>query len=361
MTLGKEASIAADSTMTSSPAQAADASPQIRRATRTYGKRREELPAEGTAHSVLYAASSLENIHKTAPPGLKETIPASSPEKMPMDPFDAFMENHEAGGWHNAGKFGKDFLMANLQSEQEDFLPKDESAGREKGREIGTSILEESNPDSQSAKEDSFSKFSYSWRGKLAEIDKAFEDDVPESTSISDKPNDILSFGKAMLLREPDSSVIRPASTSTGVLTPPPFISDDVFNGPPSTLSCGDAPHSFFSLSSPHRSRRPKICVVRDSDSEEELPKGSSSTARSTSGHDSFVSAKSRSLSTPPTSDEDIPSKISMDLKLSHSRKSDISVSVPPPELSSKERKRGRKSRRTKVKVIPGQPTVKTR
>jgi hypothetical protein len=50
-----------------------------------------------------------------------------------------------------------------------------------------------------------------------------------------------------------------------------------------------------------------------------------------------------------------------MDLKLSHSRKSDISVSVPPPELSSKEGKRGRKSRRTKVKVIPGQPTVKTR
>src|SRR5258708_22985788 len=138
MLLGKEASILADSTVSSSP-QAADASPQIKRATRTYGKRREEPLAEETTASTLYPTSFLENVHKTAPPGLKETIPASSPVKIPMDPnaLDAIMWDEKPGRLHDGGQFEKGSPMeSDLHSEQEASLPRFKPAWKAKQMDI---------------------------------------------------------------------------------------------------------------------------------------------------------------------------------------------------------------------------------
>jgi len=355
MLLGKEASIIADSTVSSSPAQAADASPanaspQIKRATRTYGKRREEPLAEETIASTWYLTSFSENVHKTAPPGLKETIPASSPVKIPMDPdaLDAIMWDEKPGRRRDAGQIEKGSPMeSDSHSEQEGSLPRFKAAWRAKQIESDREISEEG--DLLSKRENS----SFGWREKMAKIDKAFEDHLPESTSTSDKPK---AFGKAMLLQEVNSDAIQSGSTGACASTPPTSLTNDVFSGPPSSLSRFDAPHSPFLLSSPpapHRPRCPKRRVVRDSDSEEELRKNSSSTAPSTSGHNSFVSVESRSSSTQPTSDEDVPSKISVNPKLSHSRKPESPrVSALPFGLTELSSKRGRKSKRTKLKVI---------
>ena len=393
MVLGKEASIIADSTVSSSPPQAADASPQIRRAARTYGKRREE-PLAVAAASTWYATPSSENIHKTAPPGLKETIPASSPAKMPMD-LDAVMGDDELGRQHKAGQTEKDSnsLESDSHPEQEDPSPRFKSVWRGKQMEIDDSsprssfgwkekmmkfdqTFEEDIPastptscdpkliseegDFHSEQENSLPELLFGWKANPIEIG---DDGIPESRSPSDKPKDSLSFGKAMLLQEANAGTIQPGST--GTCTTPPLSPSDVFNGSPSTLSRPDAPQSPFSLSSPpapHRSRRPRRHVVCESDSEEERRKGSSSTAPSTSGHNSFVSVKSRSSSTQPTSDEEVPSKISVNPKLSLSWKPGSSrVSAPPINAQELSSKRGRKSKQTKLKVNPTRPTVKIR
>jgi len=356
MLLGKEASIIADSTVSSSPAQAANASPQIKRATRTYGKRREEPLVEGTTASTWYPTSSSENVHKTAPPGLKETIPASSPVKIPMDSdaLDAIMWDDKPGRRHNGSQIEKGSpTESDSHLENEHSLPKFKTAWRAKLMEIDRESSEEG--DLQSERKNN----SFGWRERMMEIDKAFKDDSPDATSTSDKLKDTYSFGRAMLLQEANSGTIQAGARAS---TPPPSVSDDVFNGPSSSLSRLDASQSPFLLSSstaPDRSCYPKRRVVRDSDSEEEIRKDSSSTDPSTSGHNSFLSVKSRSSSTQPTSDEDMPSKISVNPKLSHSRKPESPrVSVPPFGLTELSSKRGRKSKRTKLKVFLTRPSV---
>lgn len=324
MALGKEASIAADSTMFSSPAQAGDVSPQIRRATRTYGKRREDPPAD----CVWLPTFSLENIHKTAPPGLKETIPASSPT-INSEVLDVIVRNDEQGPHHNASQTEKDCLGVDSQSEQDE------------------------------CQENASPIYIYPWKKMLKVIDT--DDDDSESIATSDKPKNT---GKAMLLWNTDSGTTRPSTASPRLFTPRPSVFD-VFNDPPSTLSLTDAPQSSSSFSSPvhaHRSQILKRRVVPDSDSEEELQKGSSSTVRSSTGHNSFISANPRSWSTPPTSDEDVPHKIpvnSMDQKPESSR-----VSVPRLEFAKVPEKDGKgslKGRQTKIKVILSRQTVDVR
>ena len=351
MTLGKDASIVADSTMSSSPARVPDASPQIKRATRTYGKRREEPVTEGTTDSTWYPTSSSESIHKTAPPGLKETVPASSPEKMVMDYpiiFDAILGHDKAGRRHDVGDIerGSHSLESGLQGAWA-------KCGRWKQDMVKIDkIFDDDIPESE--QENSSPK--YSLGKKLFKIDQAFED-IPESTSTSLEAT--FSFGKALLLHDANCNIVHPGCTRTESLTPPLTISDDVFNGPPSTLSRPDVPQSPFSLSSPIvRPNRSRHRIVRDSDSEAECQKGSSSTAPSTSNHSFF---KSRSWSTPPTSDEDMPSKISVNSKPSQHHKSNLSqVSSPVDslELPSKDGNRVRKPKRTKIKVIPALPTL---
>ena len=247
MVLGKEASIIADSTVSSSPPQAADASPHIKRATRTYGKRREEPLVEAAAFT-WYATSSSENIHKTAPPGLKETIPASSPAKMPMD-LDAITRDDELGRQHKAGQTEKDSnsleedpapkskfawrgkLMdliseeGDSQSAQEDSSPRSSFGWKEKLMEVDNTFEEDipaSTPtscdpkliseedDFPSEQENSLPGLLFGWKAKLIEIDKTFDDGIPESRSPSDKLKDSLSFGKAMLLQEANTGTIQP-------------------------------------------------------------------------------------------------------------------------------------------------------
>lgn len=328
MTLGKEVSIAADSTISSSPPQAGDLSPQIKRVTRTYGKRRAEAPADCS----WGITCSLENIHKTAPPGLKETIPGSSPQKMPIysDAFDAIMRNDKLGPHHNASQTEKEGDSHSVP-------------------DVPLEHQENASP-----------VYIYPWQKMLHAIDTG---DDSESTATFDKPKNT---GKAAFLWDTDSGTIQPRTGSPHLFTPRPSVSDDVFNDPLSTLSPTDAPHSPFSFSSPpahaRRSQGLKRRVVPDSDSDEELQKGSSSTVRSSTGHNSFISANPRSWSTPPTSDEEVPHKKPVD---SNSRKPESSrVSVPRLDFTKvpgKEGKRDHKGRQTKIRVILSRQTVDIR
>lgn len=79
MPLGKDLSIVADSTVSSSPLRDS-AKSEIKRPTRTYG-RKKSPPAEdieASTSSSLLAAPSRASVHQTGPPGLDEEVPPSS-------------------------------------------------------------------------------------------------------------------------------------------------------------------------------------------------------------------------------------------------------------------------------------------
>ena len=300
MSIGKEYSIVADSTVSSSPQLTPDASALVKRPLRTYGRRREELPTEDAGISVAFLRSihgNADSIHCTAPPGLSEEVPPSSPRTNPPGRGDT---------------------------------------------------NDDETPES--------TKFNYAWRTKLMDLDED-EDDLPEendppTTSLSGQPNLLhVAAGKST-----DPSL----RTKPPVLQPSPSASDDVFcshalDSPPQIVSAKPS----FVLSSPAVGPTRNSRVIQDSDSEPEALKDSSSTTPSSSSQlRNLISPKSPSLSTPPTSEDDMPANI-LTKPRSTGRRKPLSASrgsVPPLEFSeglSNDVKRpsGTKHKSRKLKV----------
>ncbi|KIM45915.1 hypothetical protein M413DRAFT_297297 [Hebeloma cylindrosporum] len=287
--------------MSSSPQLTPDAS-SAKRPLRTY-RRREEPPAEDAGTSVTSLGSiyaNADSVHCTAPPGLSEEIPPSSPRT-----------SHAVRGHTN-----------------------DDEA-----------------PESP--------KFDYKWRTELKRLDED-EDDLPED---NDPPTASV-FGQPHILHvaagiSTDSS----SRTKSHVSKPSPPASDDVFcgsnldkNASPSQIS--SAKPSFV-LSSPAVGRARNSRVIQDSDSEPEPLKDSSSTTPSSSSQlQHLISPKSRSLSTPPTSEDDMPGNILTKPRSSGRRKPLAASrgSVPPLEFnegpsSEVRRPSGTKQRSRKFKA----------
>lgn len=299
MSIGKEYSIVADSTVSSSPQLAPDASALIKRPLRTYGRRREEPPAEDAGISITFPGhihGNADSVHCTAPPGLSEEVPPSSPRM-----------NHPG------------------QCDTND----DEA------------------PES--------TKFNYTWRTELKRLDED-EDDHPEEND----PRTTSLFGQPNLLHvaagtSTDSSL----RTEPRVLQPPSSASDDVLCGlsldSPQIISAKPS----FVLSLPAVGHTRSSRVIQDSDSEPEALKGSSSTTPSSSSQlQNLISPKSPSLSTPPTSEDDMPANI-LTKPRSTGRRKPLTASrgsIPPLEFSESpssevRRPNGTKSKSRKLKV----------
>lgn len=318
MPLEHEYSIVADSTISSSPQllsvlreeRDSDASPQIKRPARTYGRRQEvSVPVEEAEIQSSFFSSSLSHrsTHHTAPPGLSEEIPPSSPLTQAADP--------EATTYENAD--GEIALTA----------PK---------------------------------KYEFSWRRQLREMEDD-DDGVNPLAPASQVALAPTGFGRPFLLKDSFSS--NKKSSETAETTPRlPSGSDDIFSDSLSqreqTSSHASSFHDSFVLSSPKvapPTRKRLSKVVRDSDSEPE-PKASSSTSPSSSQPlHNINTPKSRSLSTtPPTSDDEMAGK-----KLDKGKRKGIENtrdSVPPinlieAPLSESRARASTKSGKAKVKV----------
>jgi len=297
MSLGKEYSIIADSTISSSPQLIPDASALVKRHLRTYGRRREEPPAEDAGNSATFLGSihgSADSVHCTAPPGLSEEVPPSSPRT-----------NHAGRGDTN-----------------DDEAPQ-------------------------------FTKFDYAWRTKLKRLDEE-EDDLPEENDSSTTSL----FGQANLLHVPaGKSTDLNSRTEPCILKPPPSISDDVFSGldldknasPPQIFSAKPS----FVLSPPAIGPTRNSRMIQDSDSEPEALKDSSSTTPSSSSQlQHLISPKLRSLSTPPTSEDDMQANI-LTKPRSTGRGKPLATSrgsVPPLEFSEGPSREVRRPSGTKQK-----------
>lgn len=85
MLLGKEHSLVADSTLSSSPQSDSKSNTPtlIHRPVRTYGRRRDDGPTsnglDAPSSSLAPSSASRDSVHNTAPPGLSEEVPPSSP------------------------------------------------------------------------------------------------------------------------------------------------------------------------------------------------------------------------------------------------------------------------------------------
>jgi mediator of replication checkpoint protein 1 len=297
MSIGKEYSIVADSTISSSPQLAPDASTLVKRPLRTYGRRREEPPAEDAGISVTFLGhihGNADSVHCTAPPGLSEEVPPSSPRT-----------NHPGRCDTN-----------------------DDEA-----------------PES--------TKFNYTWRTELKRLDDDHpEENDPRTTSLFGQPN--------LLHVATGTSTDSSLRTEPRVLQSPPSASDDVLYGlsldsPPQIVSAKPS----FVLSPPAVSRTRNSRVIQDSDSEPEALKGSSSTTPSSSSQlQNLISPKSPSLSTPPTSEDDMPANI-LTKPRSTGRRKPLTASrgsVPPLEFSESpssevRRPSGTKPKSRKLKV----------
>ena len=90
MLLGKEHSLVADSTLSSSPQSdsKSNALTHIHRPVRTYGRRRDDGPTSNgldtPSSSLTPSPASRYSIHNTAPPGLSEEVPPSPPPRVPV-------------------------------------------------------------------------------------------------------------------------------------------------------------------------------------------------------------------------------------------------------------------------------------
>ena len=268
MLLGKENSLVADSTVSSSPQSDSNTFTHIHRPVRTYGRRRDDGPTSNgldtPSSSLAPSSASRDSIHNTAPPGLSEEVPPSPPPHF-------------------------------------------------SDCEISMSCVDEE------GSTQSLPKFEFSWREGLRRLDE--DDDLNPSTSFI--PN------------EDDAS----KRESTNAMAPAVIDDVDVFGGshpsvdgrsPPNSVSADD-----FRLSSPQVStrtrtrRKPK--VICDSDSDSEPSKGSSSATPASALH-LLNTPHSGSSSTQPTSEDDMPVKIST--KLPSRRKTARSSRVSDTHLT---------------------------
>ena len=368
MPLEKDFSMVADSTVSSSPA--ADASVQIKRAARTYGKRRNEFlegPTDSTSQLTLRAGT----IHNTAPPGLQETVPPSSPAKSMTSAIDEFSHGEACNAFQEpVFECGSGHIQVaqdrGAHLEQGGHSPKvkcdwrkrlddlednnaaeatTNSSGRTQVKQDGGAHLEQ---DGHST------KFKYEWRKRLEEIDEGsdMEDNDASAEAPRNKaPKVSFLFGNARLLQEAKGDTKQLDSAMTEP-TPLPSVANDVFSCP---LPSPPGPGLSFALSSPpattQRSRRRRRILVQ-SDSEDEHLKDSSSTAPSTSGRASLESPKSRTSSTQPTSDEELPSKVSVEQKRANGTGPVHLSALEVADLTSHVGNKGRRDGKGKSKVI---------
>ncbi|KAJ3514879.1 hypothetical protein NLJ89_g2100 [Agrocybe chaxingu] len=311
--LEKEFSLIADSTASSSPRPDVNAPKVvIKRAARTYGRRREQPLTEDTDNSIAHSEptpSAYDIIHNTAPPDLSDLVPStSSPHQTKSDADQSVSDTNDASNSRLKDAFG--------------------------------------------------------WKAKLAAMDEDENAlDSPIAPSKHDHAPKQSLFGNPLLLNGSDNSKAGFGMPTGNHRSPAaPSAPDDVFRGPvssdqPSSPTQGE---TSFRLSSPQvseRIRKRTRKVVRDTDSEEEPPKDSSSTVASTSSRHLLGTPKSRSPSTQPTSEDDMPAKISAKPRLKGSRKfTNKRLSVTPlafTEEPSSEIKAtaGTKNKKTKVKV----------
>ena len=287
MLLGKEHSLVADSTVSSSPQSDSNTLTHIHRPVRTYGRRHDDGPTSNgldtPSSSLPPSSASRDSIHNTAPPGLSEEVPPSSPQHF-------------------------------------------------SDCEISMSCID---------KEDSthsLPKFEFAWRKGLRRLDE--DDDLNASTSF--------------ISNEDDAS----KSESINAIAPAAIEDVDVFGGsypslggrsPPDSVSAED-----FCLSSPQvntrtRTRR-KPKVILDLDSDSEPSKGSSSATPASALH-LLNTPHSGSSSTQPTSEDDMPVKISTKLpsRRKTARLSRVSDADGPSDYETRSEETRKK--KTKIKV----------
>jgi mediator of replication checkpoint protein 1 len=276
MLLGKDHSLVADSTVSSSPQSDSNTLSHIHRPVRTYGRRHDDGPTnalDAPSSSLAPSSTSRESIHNTAPPGLSEEVPPSSPPHCHTD---------EEG---------------NLRS----------------------------------------SNFEFPWKKELRQLDE--DDDLDASTSsISNAKEDASN------------------SNSTNAIAPAAIDDVDVFGGSQPFVDSLSPSHSVsaevFHLSSPQvstrtRTRR-KRKVIHDSDSDSEPSKGSSSTTPASALH-LMNTPHSGSSSTQPTSEDDMPAKIST--KLPSRRKTTPSSRVSVPPLTFTDESDQTRTKKIKIRV----------
>ncbi|KAF8873864.1 hypothetical protein CPB84DRAFT_1967107 [Gymnopilus junonius] len=257
MPLGTEPSIIADSTVSSSPQSIADASMQVKRAARTYGRRRKESqPQDPDIQSQAEEPPSSRNsVHNTAPPGLR----------------------------------GEGEVPPTLRRHRRT-----------------SSVSDEHNEGEDSATE--MTHFEFSWRKKMKAIDDQGDDDARMSASVlAVDVTQSASFGQPILLQESSNCSTSGGMSSLPLISHDVFDSSSLFDGPDSQ---GDIPpHSEFSLSSPPptsaphaRTRRARI--VHEFEPEHETFNNSSPS--SPLSKSIFSPMKSGSSSTQPTSEDEL-------------------------------------------------------
>ncbi|KJA24602.1 hypothetical protein HYPSUDRAFT_478388 [Hypholoma sublateritium FD-334 SS-4] len=319
MPLETDSSIVADSTLSSSPLpppmqRDPDASMQIKRSARTYG-RRQEAPLVETPEipSSFPSSSSSFSTHNTAPPGLSEEIPPTSPQTQPTN-YDTTLNSDED----------------------------DENASN-------------ASP-----------KFTFGWKAKMLALDEESDTETPVDSAAPTSSNGTAGFGRPFLLEEHSTGLKSTSLEADTIARSACVTSNDLFRD--QSLSQGEQSSSqvppsrdAFVLSSPKvapPTRKRLSKVVHDSDSEPEPSKASSSTSPSSSSQliHPINTPKSRSLTTtPPTSDDEFPMKISCS---AGRRKANTHLrpSVPPLELveglPSEPRTRTTSKNKPKVKAM---------
>jgi len=343
----------ADSTVSLSPEPSTDASAHIKRAVRTYGRRREESLEEPLTATVYAKRDSthLDSFLNTAPPGLKDTVPPS-----PAEDVCIAQDNSDDDASLNALRpitSGKRFGWRQKMKQVDEVFNSEEDPS--------ANVAEAKTIDEQGTSRDNFG-----WRQRLKLVDEVF--DSEEDATSANGPNVVGAktsdgrFGDAILLQEKTDDVMDSETTKDiQVSTSSTSISDDVFTCAPMSPSNHISTKTSFVLSSPSPpvairvARRRVQRAVQLSDSEEERPRESSSTAPSTSGRPPFSSPMPRSPSTQPTSDdEELPSKVIFKPNMANSRKPNSANTsrerAPSLALSSKDGKKGKKF---KIKVVP--------
>lgn len=250
MPIQAEDSIIADSTLSTSPPRETAASPPIKRAARIYGRKRDPEPQRDASFSTSGSASPPPSSYlRTAPPNLRERVPATSDN-----------EDNDSGSDSNA------------------------SAGSRRFGILGN------------------------WKEGLADIDKAFDDEAMSQTPLETSsevaappPTETsFGFGQSSLLDDNDTTQSSPARV------------DDIFgNGSDrSTPNRGQSVSagSHHEGNVRHKRTAGGRSIIHDSDSEGEAPR-TSPLSNSSPSAGTAVTAVSRPHSeTPPTSDNGMTS-----------------------------------------------------
>lgn len=205
-------------------------------------------------------------------------------------------------------------------------------------------------------------KFQFGWKKKLEQMNE--EEDMeagisnPTLATVEDLPKQPL-FGSALLLQSSDGDSSNHSFTVNNSPLHSSSISDDIFGGPPSSVEPHSSPLRNSPKSSPvvpstrQRGHSLKSRIITDSDSEDqELPNSSSTAAYSSGGR----RPQSRSSSTQPTSEDDMPPKatIAKTRKINSREVNSSRFSVTPldfTEIPSKTSKKSKKIKKSKVKV----------